>query len=1133
MKIPPPRALDVKKDPSARNERTANYTPKVVPCENFEELLAALCAEMDERAASPRPHPMIVPSVAFKDALQLGIAERRGICMGLDLLTSGVFIARVMDKRDDSPWSPEYLAWRILPHARDFAAQLGVDAESASPRELFAVASLLADQLDQYGHFRPDMIRAWDKGHFFLGNDHANEKWQRKLWTKLKEEIGSDVPHPAVALGLLKGDKAFRDRLQREYLSLTVVGTGTVDPLLVEILALLGEAGCRVTLHVLVPTLEYLGDLQDRKEQLLSLRENPESFEHEAPHPLLTSMGRHAAGVFCLLHEADENLAWPFEKASKIKTPPAAPLLRRLQDDIRKLAAPAGAAVAAGDRSIAVHSCFGPRREMEVLRDEILRAYRDLKDLKPDEIQIVTPSLDVYAPLVSAVLEQALPPGANPEERETSLRVRVTESPKPGNNPVIAAVLALLELAAKKRYEASALLELLHLEPVQRALGMRGQDEEIERLRMRIRNSGVTNGLSENGTAYPETGTWGFARERLIAGLWIGSEEGAQFPDGNFVLPVADEPAMDIPATRAFVEWHARLEHTLREWEKPSNAAGWAGRLKDILSPLLGCRDGVEAGMRKHLLFLESVSGETEVDAGAIYDWFEAATSEDRRRTSVSGKTTLGRFRQLQNLPCRVLAMVGMQEGTFPASHRVPAWDLLQVKPRPWDRNPRIDDRQLFIDAVLAPKERLIITGATLNVRTNETEPFSPCVDELLRVLAAMNRDEQEGSKSLVKAHPLQPFSREYFRDDAPVERSFSRTNEKVARGIAETGGERRPHPFHIAAEARPHRTEPVALELSIKELAGFWKDPAKAYIKAQGIPVWSEQEDDRALDLSPAELDELQGWKIKDAIVREIVEGPGDLKALKARLRADRALPKGLLGDRIWDEHKDAAEALGNSFKKEIGEPLPVACNFTFHMGDVGLPDVEVKVTGELRLNKAGTHLFAWHAGKADKPKHWLEPWFGAKFALQHSHNLLLPTVFLNSAEPERCAKNTKPPVLGSPGDLAEILREIACNKHLIEGFLRGRDRPLRYAPSTSEDIAKHLKGTNRTPAMSLPEAAAKSRKTNWDPRAGSSNAASGEGESDAAKLAWRDIDPFADLGKWNEWVTKVAEPLRSWRKS
>ena len=74
---------------------------------------------------------------------------------------------------------------------------------------------------------------------------------------------------------------------------------------------------------------------------------------------------------------------------------------------------------------------------MEVLRDELLRAFDEIKDLKPEDVLIAVPSLDDYAPLVSAVFYT----------KENPLPVRLTELPASEGDEILEGLLALLELA--------------------------------------------------------------------------------------------------------------------------------------------------------------------------------------------------------------------------------------------------------------------------------------------------------------------------------------------------------------------------------------------------------------------------------------------------------------------------------------------------------------------------------------------------------------------------------------------------------------------------------------------------------------------------------------------------------------
>ena len=873
----------------------------IFPHEDFEGLSGQLIGEISGLAAKIKPYPVVVPSIPFSDHLQLEIAKKRGICMGIEFLTPSGFLAQTIGKEHGNPWAVDQLHWKILPHAKSYAVKLGMDPEKTGIRDLFAVSGLLADRFDQYAHFRPEIIRQWNQGLPCLPesvskNDpiiSRNEIWQRELWNTLRQEIGSGAPHPALALESIACDRIVLERIVRDFPSITVLGTGSIDPLLVEVLQILAKAGCNIHLHVLLPTMEFLGDLHRRK-ALPSPHLDSGEFTPDTGHPLLRSMGRHAVGSFLLLGELDEQYTnWPVSSATEHPCENFS-LLNRLQSGIRTLTLPTAGGIDSADISIRVHSCYGPRREMEVLRDELLRAFDEIPDLKPHDIHVITPSLETYAPLVSAVLEQITHeenPSSPSPSVDTPLKVRITELSRSDQDQVTLGLLSLLEMAVGGRYEASWVMELLQLAAVQKSLGIPADERGLEQVRGWIKESGLTQGFKEEG-GIPKPGSWAFARARLIAGSWLGDLRGLQYPQHEeYVLPVAQELGGESRLLARFIAWLDCLEGTLSLWKENRIPSEWGRLLETAASELLGSMDGDDLKIRPHLLFLKNLPCAEQVDAGSILDWLEGEGGEGRSRAPNSGKITFGRFKQLQNIPCRVLAMVGMKEGSFPGQSRIPAWDLLQHSPRIWDRNLRIDDRQLFLDALLTPEERLIITAPTRNIRNNNEEPFSSCVDELLRVLVGLGAELSH----LVIQHRLQPFSPDYFHEGSRLPRSFSVSHAKVASEISEST-EKKPLPFWKKTPATID-PEPIDIEITLTQLTKFWENPAKAFLKEQGIPLWSDDEDDEALDRAPFALNSLDSWKIREAILQEVAFGEGDLELTKARLTANRMLPPGSLG--------------------------------------------------------------------------------------------------------------------------------------------------------------------------------------------------------------------------------------------
>lgn len=1054
--------------------------PVVVhPYETFADLLNGLGNPV--RRDTPARQPVVVPSLAFADQLERRMADRYGFSMGLEWFTPQQFIHRAVGPGEGSPWSKRMLVWRVLPHVGNFAKDLGVEAPS--PRDRFALSVMLADRFDQYGHYRPEMIARWASGG---AAPTAQEAWQRDLWRRLRAE--TEHPHPAEELMRLRENAAARAAFAGRRRRLFVVATGMIDPLLVALLGLLGEAGADVEVHVLLPSLGYLGDLQ-RRGALPREESDPEMISTGSGHPLVESMGRNAVGAFVLLGQLDDQYShWP-EPAENPEADLAAPALVRLRDDIRALRTPTDGAGKNSlvDASVRVHSCFGPRREMEVLRDELWRAFRDLPGLQPDEIHIVTPDLETYAPLVPAVFGNG----------DQSLPVRLTERAAVGGEAGIEVFGALLDMVVSGRFEAAEVMELLQKEIVLEALGA----EDAESVRAWVRDSGLTHGLAAGdpeGMESPRPGTSTFARDRLVAGRWFGVESMARYPDGDYVLPVGDSLGGDHHLAMRLHDWLLALERTLMEWSGTAPAKAWAERLATAGETLFGADEDTRLRMREPIEFLREVDCAEPVDAASLRDWLSMEWEESRHRAGVSGKIAFGRMKQLQNLPCRVLAVVGMRGTAFPAQNRAPVWDLLRAGPRVWDRNPRVDDRQTFLDAILTPSDRIIITAANRNPRTGKGEPFSACVDELSRTLLQM------GLSPPVVNHRLQPFAADYFHGGNDRVRSFDGHHAAVAAKIHNAGTRGgqifSPEigPPEFVLPGLPNPTEGLET-ITADQLAGFWKDPAAGFLRALGVTLPRDEPTDAEYNRPALALDGLRRWIMHDEILRCRMDPFRPDKHLAQRLRADRGLPPGHLGDIVWASGIQATEPLARAVRRVIGDEDEIEHKLT----------EEVRVMAKVHWTRAKDHLVFHRVGGMKQPRHYLEPWMTALVA--GACGKAAPILFFDEANADHPLQ--LPPV---PADEARGLLDI-----LVRGWFAARHQPLRFAPAASDCIARKLRSGDSAGAI-LAGAAEWNRED--------SGYGGGEGTGAAARLVWRDADPFDRAGEWIYWAETIAVPLLEW---
>lgn len=1054
----------------------------IFPHETFSSLADAVADTRPDVASGPVPHPVIVPSLQFGDLLQSSLADRCGICMGLDFIMPRTFIHRVMkgpESRTDSDWSKRRMVWRIFPFVPDFENELGLGA--AEPRDRLALAEQVADRFDQYGHFRPDLIRRWAAGKS-AGEDPTAEDWQRNLWKNLRRT--TNEPHPAERMELARNNPGILREFARRFPRLHVVGTGSLDPLLVEVLGLLDAAGSEIQAHVILPTLAFLGDLQ-RRGALPSTDAALDEIGPPAIHPLLPAMGRHAVGSFLLLGRLDENYGgWPVETGQA--TPASKSLLSRLQSDIRDLRAPQPLPHSPSDCSISIHSCYGARREMETVRDEILRAFSDIDGLNPSDIHIVSTSLEDYRPFISAVLQQTAQSGS------AGLPVRITEASPADGNPIIEGLLALLGLAAGGRFSASDLIELLQLRAVQTVLAIEEAGPKGEFLRAWIEETGLTRGLAGKDTP----GSWTHARDRLIAGRFFGHETPARYPDGQFILPLTSDLESGGDLRDRFVAWHAALEETLRAWSsEPASASAWAERLQAACAALLGGDGESLLEVQPHLDFLARVDCPEQIGASAVLDWLAGDTGGGGRRTSPWGGILCGRIKQLQNLPCRVLIMTGFHDGPFPARGGEPPWDLLRRDPRAWDRNPRVDDRQQFLDALLTPTDRLVITASTLNPRTLKQAPLSSCVDELLRVLEEMGASR----KHLVVHHPLQPFSPSCFTGDDGIPQSFDTVGAAVAESLRRP--DRTKGILFWKGGVRPKDEAASEQNLDARSLTRFWKGPASAFVRACDVFLPEAESGDESLDRLPLEPDSLSRWILKEAVIRELLAEAPNLDRLQAELTGRRLLPSGALGEKIWSQLCAEAGVMGRAIRSDMGETLNITTSS-------GTPPTTI--TARVELTMDGSHLLVWRTGDLSRPEHFLGPWIHAVVAAAGGR--IMPSKIITQD--------------GSILLKEAIPREeaTALLEHLLEGMRRGSLEPLCYSPGLTHQYLKAIeKGANDD--LALADAAAKCGWTEEAPLHKSSDLPKA-----ADLLAWRDRDPLAHSASWREWMEKIARPLAVW---
>ena len=340
-----------------------------------------------------------------------------GVCAGVRFLQPRSLISLLLGRENDDPWDPDRLVWPLLATidasleeawCDTLATHLGHgrtgdDADLRRNRR-YSVAIRLAALFASYATQRPTLVTDWREGRDTDGAGRAIDgdlAWQPELWRRLVPRVDApppDVRH-AVTLSALRDGGAGLDLPPR----LSLFGHTRLPATEVE---LLGALGADREVHLYLPQAspalwDALGGPADGVRGVVA-REDDES-ARLVGHPLLASLGRDARE----LRRSLDGAGFPDGDTVAPIADDRPSLLGLLQHDLRANHAPtieerAGRAHDPADRSLQVHACHGPSRQVDVLREVLVGLLQDDPTLEPRDILVMCPDIETYAPLISA-----------------------------------------------------------------------------------------------------------------------------------------------------------------------------------------------------------------------------------------------------------------------------------------------------------------------------------------------------------------------------------------------------------------------------------------------------------------------------------------------------------------------------------------------------------------------------------------------------------------------------------------------------------------------------------------------------------------------------------------------------------
>jgi exodeoxyribonuclease V gamma subunit len=296
----------------------------------------------------------------------------------------------------------------------------------------------------------------------------------------------------------------------------------------------------------------------------------------------------------------------------------------------------------------------------------------------------------------------------------------------------------------------------------------------------------------------------------------------------------------------------------------------------------------------------------------------------------LAGGVTFCTLMPMRTVPFRVVAVLGMNDGDYPRQDTPLGFDLLPRYPRKGDRARRLEDRYLFLEAILAAREHLYVGWSGHSPTDDAVQPPSVVVAELRDVLArrCVAADGRALPEACTTAHRLQPFSGAYAPDGLATYSTL----------WAGDGAAAPAPPIDVDLGAPP-TADPLPLE----DLVRVFLDPAARFL-AERLDVRLEALEAGVDEDEPFELAGLERWRVRAAAFEALRAGE-DVDAWMTRERRRGLLPHGAAGEDALAEARD----LLHDYRERHGDLLVAPATALPIVVDLGDGRIEGALDGIL----------------------------------------------------------------------------------------------------------------------------------------------------------------------------------------
>lgn len=755
--------------------------------------------------------------------------------------------------------------------------------ELDSQKTRFEFARQIADVFDLYQVYRPEMLNVWAEGKLKTGD--YSERWQANVWRKLNSfwaKHHPEIPNRAEAFEELTSKLAKEDtQIKNLPASITIFGLSHYSAPFVQLVSSLAGV---IDIHFY--DLTFTGENGNRT--VIEKRWNKSKKEVQV---LLQQT----------LNKENNN-----HKESE--------LFLDLDRAIDK-------------QEVKIHSCHSVKREVEILKDEILTALDKDASLKLNDILILVPEMESYGPLIKTTF------GIH----EGIVQVPVT-IPHALEDPLKVCFLELILLFENNEIKASSFLDFLQLQVIQNAYNF--TEEDLYAIKNWFIENNIHWGLGTEKGRY--------TIEKAVLNLFSGfMMEDEVFRTVKDIIPFKNiSTSEQIELVAKLSEVLDKLKFIQKEVNESKTVSDWLLNSKNWITQIVGNSaelSSVYLSLDKLIESARYAKTKTKISFSQFSLWLNEQILDSEAASAGLGRgIVLSTYIPYRSIPFKFVAILGLNEGVFPRNPARPKFDLIHAFPEPGDRIVKDDDAMLFLELLNSAEDFLHLSYIGQD-QQNEAEKLpSVFIQQLIDQFPYLKNSGEHFIN-----HKLHGFDPYYY--SKPY--SYSVKQRDVSKRV---------HSSNVRNEVfLPHNLalgdSKADTIITVQDIISFFVYPCK-YFLSNMLKVHNAYYENELGDREVFKLTGLEKYKLDQLLL------DGSLKDVPVGQLQDYAESAGLL-------------PLGIAGKKELSQEWELISELKkassgFINTEVDIQEISLNI-GESRIagligNIYGKNRVVWRVGKA-----------------------------------------------------------------------------------------------------------------------------------------------------------------------